>query len=91
MKAPSGIHETRLITLNTQWRPITLPRDSLIRVIRGQIWVTEEGVLDDIILVAGQSLALRARGMVLAAATQTPAVVMIASSLRVPASSHEHY
>ncbi len=91
MKAPFEIHEPRLITLNTQWRPITLPPDSLIRVLSGQIWVTEDGVLDDIILAAGQSLALGARGVVLAAATQTPAVVMIASSLRVPSSSHERY
>ncbi len=59
--------------LRVEW-----PRDVLVYVPQGQVWITEEGADDDVIIGAGEWFRLRRPGMALVEAF-APTVILLTS------------
>ena len=60
-------------------RPLTLnvPVGASIFALRGEAWITQDGLLDDIIVSRGQSFVVRDRGALVVSATRDPTDLMI--------------
>ena len=59
--------------------PVTLsvPAGAAIFALRGEAWVTQEGLRDDIIVAPGQSFMVRNHGALVVSATRAPADLLI--------------
>jgi hypothetical protein len=62
--------------------PLRLPKGSAIFAYRGEIWITQEGMFDDVILAPGERFDVKSRELILATATQGSAYLVVAEPLR---------
>ena len=62
--------------------PLRLPKGSAIFAYRGEIWITQEGMFDDVILAPGERFDVKNRELILATATQGSAYLVVAEPLR---------
>lgn len=65
--------------------PVTLPIGSAIFVVLGEVWITQEGLYDDVVLGPKGRFDVRRRGTILLTRTRGPASVYLASAHRHPA------
>jgi hypothetical protein len=62
--------------------PLRLPKGSAIFAYRSEIWITQEGMFDDVILAPGERFDVRSRELILATATRGSAYLVVATPLR---------
>jgi Protein of unknown function (DUF2917) len=56
-----------------------LPRGSVVYSVLGTLWITQEGLVDDIVLKAGEQFAVRAKGQLVVSAVDGAALAYIAA------------
>jgi hypothetical protein len=59
-----------LLTVNATPRPLDLPIGSAIVVYRGEVWITQEGMQDDVILGPGERFDVRTDASIVASSTK---------------------
>jgi Protein of unknown function (DUF2917) len=62
--------------------PLRLPKGSAIFAYRSEIWLTQEGMFDDVILAPGERFDVKSRDLILATATRGSAYLVVATPLR---------
>lgn len=70
---------------------LSLPVGAALFAVRGQVWLTQDGSIDDVIVGPGERFDVKRRGLILVSATRQPARLYVASpqDARVPGSLHE--
>ena len=58
---------------------VSLPIGAAVYAIRGQLWITQEGLYDDVVIEAGERFAIERRGLVVITATSPAAVAYLAA------------
>ncbi|MBI2319560.1 MAG: DUF2917 domain-containing protein [Betaproteobacteria bacterium] len=61
---------------------VRLPAGFAVHCIAGQVWLTQEGLLDDILLAAGNEFAVQARGLVVMSGIGGAALVYLSAADR---------
>ncbi|MGH6624672.1 MAG: DUF2917 domain-containing protein [Burkholderiaceae bacterium] len=75
-----------LLDITAESVPLHAPIGSAIFAHRGTVWITQESLLDDVILQPGERFIVRSRALILVSATNGSAKVLVASPLDAPAS-----
>lgn len=75
---PSAIRASTLLPVHDDPMPLRLPVGSTIFAYRGEVWITQEGMYDDVILAPGERFDVRSRALILASATKDHANIYIA-------------
>lgn len=75
---PSDIHASTLLPVHDEPTPLRLPVGSVIFAYRGEVWITQEGMYDDVILAPGDRFDVRSRALILASATRGHANLYVA-------------
>ena len=58
---------------------VYVPTGSTVHCIRGRVWLTQEGLLDDIVLAAGEKFVARQKGLILMNAIDGAALVYLSA------------
>lgn len=67
-----------LIRIDANPRRLQLPVGAAVFVIRGEVWLTQDGRIEDFILAAGRRFDVRSRELILVSATKGDAQLYIA-------------
>jgi Protein of unknown function (DUF2917) len=74
-----------LLTVDAAPMPLDLPNGSTIVVYRGEVWITQEGMQDDVILGPGQRFDVRTEAPIVASSTKRFAsIVYVARPVDAP-------
>lgn len=79
--------DASLLELTSEPIPLHASIGSVIFAHRGTVWITQEGLFDDVILQPGERFVVRSRALVLMSATNGGAKVLVASPLDAVASN----
>ncbi len=74
---------SRLLEVD-QIRPLSVrvPVGSAVHCIAGRVWLTQEGLLDDIVLAAGEKFVVRQKGLIVMNAIGEATLVYLSASTR---------
>jgi DUF2917 family protein len=61
---------------------VRVPLGSAVHCIAGQVWLTQEGMFDDFILMAGEKLVVRQRGTIVMSGMRGAAIVYVLAGER---------
>jgi Protein of unknown function (DUF2917) len=78
------------VTLDATPRPLRLPLEAAVYAVRGTIWITQERLLDDIILAAGERFDVKRDGLILASAVKGTAAIHIVRPADARAEQHRN-
>jgi len=67
-----------LLTVDANPISLRLPIGSAIFTLSGEVWITQEGMQDDVVLGPGQRFDVHSRASIVASATKEPASVYVA-------------
>ena len=67
-----------LLAVDASPKPLRLPVGSAIFAYRGEVWITQEGMHEDVILGPGDRFDVHSRALILASATQGTADIYVA-------------
>lgn len=82
-------HRSTLLDVDANPVPLRLPIGSAIFAYSGEVWITQEGMQEDVILAAGERFDVRSRASIVASATKSPARVYVACPADAAASIDE--
>jgi hypothetical protein len=80
----SDIQASVPIAVDANPMPLRLPKGSAICAYRGEVWITQEGMLDDVILGPGERFDVKGRELILASATRGNAFVFVVGPTHAP-------
>jgi hypothetical protein len=86
----SDIQASTLLAVDANPMPLRLPKGSAIFAYRGEIWITQEGMYDDVILAPGERFEVKSRELILATATQGSACVIVVHPKHADLIEHLH-
>jgi DUF2917 family protein len=74
---------SRLLEID-QTRPVSvrIPVGSAVHCITGQVWLTQEGLPDDVVLVAGEKFVARQKGVIVMNGIRESALVYLSAGSR---------
>lgn len=58
---------------------VSLPIGAVVYAVRGQLWITQEGLYDDVIIEAGERFAIERKGLAVITATSPVGVAYLAA------------
>ncbi|MEK7877086.1 MAG: DUF2917 domain-containing protein [Pseudomonadota bacterium] len=67
------IDQTRLLS-------VRVPVGSAVHCVTGRVWLTQEGLLDDIVLAAGEKFAVQQKGIIVMSGVRGAALVYLSGS-----------
>ena len=70
--------QATMLTVDTNPMPLRLPIGSAIFVYLGEVWITQEGMREDVILGPGERFTVRSDALILASAIRSNARVYVA-------------
>jgi hypothetical protein len=76
-RSPESFETGPTLDLDDMPRPLRLTVDAAFYAVRGTIWITQERLLDDIILAAGERFDVKHDGLILASAVKGTAAIHI--------------
>jgi len=65
------------LSIDASPTPLRLPKGSAIFAYRGDAWITQEGMRDDLILRPGDRFDVRGRGLILVSATRRDSAQLV--------------
>jgi len=78
-----------LLTVDANPMSLRLPIGSAIFTYRGEVWITQEGMHDDVILGPGERFDVRSRASIVASAIKKQATVYIACPADAASKDHD--
>jgi len=72
-EAPAGTP----LAIDAKPTPLRLPKGSAIFAARGEVWITQEGMYDDVVLAPGERFDVKDRALILASATRGSAYLIV--------------
>lgn len=84
------IDNGHLVPLDEAPRTIELPAGSAVFLVRGEVWLTEDGQREDVILRAGMRYDVRGSGPLVLSATASPAELFFVPPAQARLSSASH-
>ncbi len=78
---PARKQPSRLFEIDQKWpMSVRIPVGSAVHCIAGQAWLTQEGMLDDVVLAAGDKFVVRQKGVIVMSGIRGAALVYLSAS-----------
>lgn len=86
MNSSGWKQQSRILEIDkAQPLSVHLPVGSAVRCIAGQVWLTQEGLLDDVVLAAGEEFVVRGGGLIVMSGLGGSALAYLSAADRPPA------
>jgi DUF2917 family protein len=81
--SPARKQASRLLDIG-HTRPVSIrvPVGTAVHCIAGQVWLTQEGLPDDVILAAGEKFVARQKGVIVMSGIRKTALIYLSASFR---------